>query len=122
MALSPRDLYAGEREKQISEIKEKDPSLYRISQTLTRDESTNDYGITSMYNDALAYNYWSISGYTSSPDGRQLALLQNFGYPVWGDCLNSTNTSILPADSLLGVKLRTLQLSSTKSSIWIIKP
>ena len=96
--------YAGEQEKQIFEIKEKDPSLYRISQTLTRDESTNDYGITSMYNDALAYNYWSISGYTSSPDGRQLALLQNFGYPVWGDCLNSTNTSILPADSLLGVK------------------
>lgn len=41
--------YAGEQEKQIFEIKEKDPSLYRISQTLTRDESTNDYGANSHF-------------------------------------------------------------------------
>lgn len=95
--------YSVNQQKQIDEIKEYDNSNYRISQTMFRNYQ-NESELPAYYNDALAYNYMSISGYTSSPDNNALELLSNLGYRTEGECITIVNTSILPVDSLLGVK------------------
>lgn len=95
--------YVKNQETQIEQLKNYDNGTYRISQTLTRNESP-DVGITANYNEALAYNYWSISGYTSSPDDTQRIFLHNMGYRICGENMCIVNTSILGTDSLLGVK------------------
>ncbi len=95
--------YVKNQEMQIEQLKNYDNDIYRISQTLTRNESP-DVGITAYYNEALAYNYWSISGYTSSPDDIQRSFLNNMGYRICGENMCVVNTSILGTDSLLGVK------------------
>ncbi|MGN0335732.1 MAG: YfhO family protein [Lachnospiraceae bacterium] len=94
--------YVTEAEKQIAEINDFDQSCYRISQTSTRNMRSNQ--LTPYYNDALAYNYRSISGYTSSPDDIQRTFLDRLGYRINGENMCIVNTSILGADSLLGVK------------------
>ena len=85
-----------EKTAQIKSIKDHDDGIYRISQT--------SIGLTANYNEALAYGYWSISGYTSDPDNRQRNLLDTLGYRKNGDNMCIVNTSIIPVDSLLGVK------------------
>lgn len=87
----------------IADIKRFDGATYRISNTTTRNIGKDDR-ITAYYNEALAYNYWSISGYTSSPDDIQRRLLDRMGYRINGENMCIVNTSILSADSLLGVK------------------
>lgn len=89
----------------IDSIKENDTRRYRITQISTRNNPNKDGGgNTPVYNEALAYGYWSISGYTSSPDDDQRTFLDKLGYRKNGENFNITNTSILGADSLLGVK------------------
>lgn len=87
----------------INSIKENDNSIYRISQTKTR-LPAGDGTLTANYNESLGYNYPSISGYTSSPSESQLTSLDKFGYRTEQQRISIVNTSILPADSLLGVK------------------
>lgn len=94
--------YRLEEEQQIAAIVEYDSDIYRITQTSTRNMGAN--GLTAYYNEALGYNYWSISGYTSSPDDIQRGFLDRLGYRECGENLCVVNTSILGADSLLGVK------------------
>ena len=84
-----------EKERQIAEIKS-DRELYRITQTSTP--------LTANYNEALAFNYMSISGYTSDPDNNQREFLDKLGYRINGENMCIVNTSIIPADSVLGVK------------------
>ena len=98
------DAYFEQEEKRISALKEEDKAPYRISQTKTRNQNWDGSNLTAYYNEALAYNYWSVSGYTSSPDDRQRKFLEHVGYPINGENMNITNTSILAADALLGVK------------------
>ena len=94
--------YTKNQSKMIDEIKQFDDSIYRVSQTSTRDIRSN--GLTANYNEGLAYSYWSISGYTSSPDDNQREFLEKLGYRRCGENLCVVNTSILGADSILGVK------------------
>ncbi len=94
--------YIEAQRKTIASIKESDDSVYRISQTLNRNMGVRD--LTANYNEGLAYNYASISGYTSSPDDVQRAFLDKSGYRINGENMCITNTSILGVDSLLGVK------------------
>lgn len=94
--------YINEEVEAINKIKTLDDTYYRISQTSTR--NTNDSNLTANYNEALAYGYATISGYTSSPDDIQREFLDKLGYRKNGDNMCITNTSILGADSLLGVK------------------
>ena len=98
------DAYFEQEEKLISRIREEDRAPYRISQTKTRNQNRAWDNLTANYNESLAFNYWSISGYTSSPDDRQRKFLDHVGYPINGENMNITNTSILAADALLGVK------------------
>lgn len=94
--------YQQETQAQIDAVKSYDPGNYRISQTSTRFAGANH--LTSYYNDPLAHGYASICGYTSDPDLRQQTLLDHLGYRVNGATYNIINTSVLPADSLLGVR------------------
>lgn len=95
--------YVNEEEEQIAEIKNSDKGFYRITQTNTRnmDSKTN---LTANYNEPLAFGYWGISSYTSDPDERQREFLEKLGYKINGENMNIVNTSILGADSFLGVK------------------
>lgn len=95
-------VYRENQENLISSVKNMDDSFYRISQTSNR--GTDEKQLTANYNEALSYNYASISGYTSSPDDNQREFLNNIGYPMSGINMCVTNTSILGADALLGVK------------------
>jgi uncharacterized membrane protein YfhO len=95
-------LYVKEETEQISGLSEYDSDAYRISQTSTRNEEGNN--ITANYNEAFTYNYKSISGYTSSPDDVQREFLDRIGYRIGSENMCIVNTSIIGADSLLGVK------------------
>ncbi len=87
---------------QINMLKANDTGIYRIHQTSTREDEGEDR--TANYNEALAYNYMSISGYTSSPDDIQREFLERIGYRINGENMNITNASVISADALLGVK------------------
>ena len=89
-------------EAQIRSIKQKDSGYYRISQTTTRNMQSNN--LTANYNESLAYNYWSLSGYSSSPSEAQKVFLDKNGYIVGSVNMNIVDASILGIDSLMGVK------------------
>ena len=95
--------YTVAEQEQIQELKTYDSGLYRITQTSNRwvDGESN---LTANYNEGLAYNYWSISGYTSDPDYIQTDFIGKLGYRVNSNTFCIINTSILPADSLLSTK------------------
>lgn len=95
-------IYTLEQEAQIARLKELDGGSYRITQTRSRDVRENH--LTAGYDEALAYNYWSISGYTSSPDDIQRELLDRLGYRMNGENMCIVDTSIISADALLGVR------------------
>ncbi len=95
--------YSANQQEQIDALQAYDTGQYRISQTSTYNVSELTF-LTANYNEAAAYNYWSISGYTSDPDTLQLTLLDRLGYVTSGVNMCIVNTSILAADSLLGVK------------------
>lgn len=94
--------YRQEKEEQIQWLKQKDESFYRVSDL--EPYGMGDSGLTANYNEALSYGYASISGYTSSPDDIQREFLDRVGYPINGENMCITNTSILGVDSLLGMK------------------
>lgn len=87
----------------IGDIQANDHSWYRITQTKTCFMSRIG-NTTANYNEGLGYNYASVSGYTSTPDDIQRSFLDKLGYAICGENMCITNTSILGADSLLGVK------------------
>ncbi len=94
--------YVSAEENQIYKLQKRDPGVYRISQTSTRHQKKN--GLRANYNEALAFNYWSILGYTSDPDPIQTEFLDRLGYRLNGNVMCIVNSPIIPADSLLNVK------------------
>lgn len=86
----------------IDKIKEYDHSYYRISQTSSR--FMTSLGLTAHYNESAAFNYPSISSYTSCPDNSQMSFLERLGYRTEFERIKVVNTSIIGADTLLGVK------------------
>ena len=86
----------------IDKIKEYDEGIFRISQTSAR--SANEKGLTAHYNESAAFNYPSIASYTSLPDNMQMAFLERLGYRTEFERIKIVNTSVIGADSLLGVK------------------
>ncbi len=86
----------------VDRIKEYDHSRFRISQTSTR--SMHSSGLSAHYNESVAFNYPSISSYTSCPDNSQLSFLERLGYRTEFERIKVVNTSIIGADTLLGVK------------------
>ena len=96
--------YSLQATEQADAIRDYDDGTFRVSQTSNRGNADNPYGLTPNYNEALAYNFWSISGYTSSPDDIQRNFLHRVGYHINGENMCITNASVLGVDSLLGVK------------------
>lgn len=94
--------YSSQQEKQIAALKRYDPGAYRVSQTSTRLKLR--LNLTAAYNEDLAYNYWPIASYVSSQDPKQLKFLESVGYRSAAQRVTIVNTSVLGADSLLGVK------------------
>lgn len=94
--------YVTDTEKTIEQIKENDEGKYRISQTYNRIIGFD--GITANYNEGLAFDFMPISSYTSSPDDNYRNFMDRVGYRINGENLCVVNTSILAADSFLGVK------------------
>lgn len=94
--------YSKTKEGIINAISANDDELYRINETLTRNMSPGR--LTANYNESLAYGYNSISGYSSDPDETQRRILDSLGYRKNGDNMNIVNSSIIGADTLLGVK------------------
>ena len=84
------------------DIAAKDNSYYRIGQTIYRDNANNK--ISPYLNDGMAYSLKTNASYSSCNDNIQVELLNQLGYRSWSNTLNVVNTSIIPADSLLGVK------------------
>ncbi len=85
-----------EASKQISMIQSRDRGVYRITQTYA--------GINANYDEAFAHNYWSLAGYTSSPNDMQRGFLDKAGYNIMGPNFCVVNTSMLGIDSFLGTK------------------
>ncbi|MDO5480784.1 MAG: YfhO family protein [Candidatus Saccharibacteria bacterium] len=96
--------YIRREEELIEKIKEMDGGEYRIHNLVTRGDELQYPTLTANYNEALAFNYNSVSGYTSSPDERVRILLEKMGYNRNGENMNITNSSIIGTDSILGVK------------------
>lgn len=86
----------------VDNIKKHDNSYYRVSQTSSR--STYAKGLPAQYNESLAFNYPSISSYTSCPDNLQMSFLDRIGYRTEFERIKVVHSSIIGADSLLGVK------------------
>ena len=100
--VQPYRTYVLEQEKQISKLRIFDQGIYRISQTSTRNEGPS--GLTANYNEGLAYDYQSLTSYSSDPDNAQRSFFDELGYPINGENYNIVNMPILPVDSLLGAK------------------
>lgn len=94
--------YVNDGEKQIAAVKDGDDGTYRITQTATRNMQKGH--LTANYDEPALFGYWGVSTYTSCPDDRIRDFLDRAGYRIYGEDLNIVNTSILPVDSLLGVK------------------
>lgn len=85
-----------ESDEQIKAIQSMDNGTYRVTQTYT--------GVNANYDEAFAHNYWSLAGYTSSPNDMQRSFLDRSGYNIMGPNLCVVNTSMLGIDSFLGTK------------------
>ena len=94
--------YVKSEQSLIDTITTKDSSYFRISKSLTRNMALSN--TTANYNEPFGYNYWGITAYTNSPDDRQRNMLDKMGYRINGENFYIVNTSIIPVDSLLGVK------------------
>ena len=99
--------YVEQQREQIDSIKQKDNSIYRISQTKNYDppvKDTSPDAFNANFNESLAYDYRAPASYTSSPISAQLNLLDHLGYREVADCMSIIRQPIIPTDSLLGVK------------------
>ncbi len=95
--------YEREGQALINDLKEYDPSFYRINQTGNRDMDYNK--TTANYNEPLAFGYASVGVYTSTPHASQLDFLEKAGYR--NERRTPTvvhNSPFISLDSILGVK------------------
>ncbi len=102
-SLSNWAYYYENQKAQVEEIEKIEGNdLFRINQTQGR--MVYDSFLTPYYDDAFSFNYAGIAGYTSCPDNRQMAFLERNGYRSEAGIMKIVNTSVIPLDSLLGVR------------------
>ena len=94
--------YVKENRAQLDALRQYDDGNYRISNLHPR--GRKGIHTTAVYDESLAYDYKSLTSYTSSPEDIQREFLARLGYRKLGENISIVNTSILPADSLLGAK------------------
>lgn len=98
------DEYSAALENQLMQIKSSDIGFYRITQTSSKEMRHRYSNIAAVYTNALGFDYAGIGSYSSCPDQLTLTFLEQAGYRSEADCVTVVNTSILPLDSLLGVR------------------
>ena len=86
----------------LYEDSDMEAGIYRFSETLHRDR--NPERISAYLDDGLAFNIMTNATYSSCTENNQVQLMDRLGYRNWAGVLNVVNTSVVPADSLLGVK------------------
>lgn len=94
--------YVKEEQKQINRLSEYDASSYRVVQTSTRHMLSSN--LTANFNEGMAYSYPSVSGYTSTAPKKQMDFLNSLGYRNEQNYVLIRNSSLIPSDSLFGVK------------------
>lgn len=94
--------YVGAMDEMTTSLRKYDGGDYRVNQTCSRNALGR--GLRANYDEPLAYSIWGLSGYTSSPDAVSISLMDRLGYRKSDENMCAVNTSVLAADSLLGVK------------------
>ena len=98
------DRYNEALEEQIRSVTDNDKDFYRISQTSSKQMQHKYINNSASYGNALAHDYAGIAVYNSCPDNLTQDYLDKAGYREEGGCVTIVNTSVLPLDSLLGVR------------------
>ncbi|WP_031553370.1 YfhO family protein [Oribacterium sp. FC2011] len=93
--------YETHQEKLVNRVIENDNSAYRMTQTAARSGAINQLA---NLNESMGFGYWAIENYISMPVKTQVEFLKKSGYVVYRSILVEKVMSILPIDSLLGVK------------------
>lgn len=108
LQISNRVQYNNVTTQTLENIHNQDDSIYRISQTSVNRTGNNVFdensNLAAKYNEGLALGYHSITTYTSTPDENQIQFLDKMGYADDYEIKTIVNTSIIPVDSILGVK------------------
>ena len=95
--------YVVQESKLVEQVKASDEGgFYRVSQTSNR--SVASTGNTANYNEGLGYGFNAISSFVSDPEEKQGEFLAKLGYPFHSETITVTNSPIIPADSILGVR------------------
>lgn len=94
--------YVESMEQLTDSLAEYDGGTYRINQTIAR--NVVNRSLRANYDESLAYGYWALAGYTSSPDTVTLEFMDRMGYRMASENACAVNTSVLGADSLMGVR------------------
>ena len=94
--------YTEELENVSANLRAYDSDNYRISIVPAWVSSEN--GITAQYSELMGIGEWGIASYNSAPDYIYLDFLAQIGYRHEGGCIQVVNTSIIPVDTMLGVK------------------
>ena len=94
--------YQANEEKLFNDLKEYDKSFFRVTKNIN--QSMSCYSTTANCSESLAYGYNSTEGYNSCISSSQIKLFDRAGYRNEMGILLNKYTSILPIDSLLGVK------------------
>ena len=93
--------YQNEQIALIERLQAADSTPYRITQTAARAGAINQIA---NLNESMGFGYWAIENYNSMPTATQIRFLEKSGYAVYLDRIVAKAMSILPIDSLLGVK------------------
>lgn len=94
--------YAEQSAEQVEQIKEQENSLFYRMDTLEKRNDPGD-GCSAYLNEAMVYGYRGLAHYSSTYDTNLSRLIFDLGYSTLLD-LSVVQESILPADSLFGVK------------------
>ena len=99
--------YVSSQNEQIKQLRAYDDfheegNFFRVDETMNRQMSQN--GIAAAYNDSMAYGYYGLSNYASTTYSKTVNFASKLGYYNGGHYIIPYSESILPSDSLLGIR------------------
>ena len=77
-------------------------NFYRLEETMNRQMRQN--GVAAAYNDSMAYGYYGLANYASTTAGGPVHFATDLGYYDGEAFIIPYSESILPSDSLLGIR------------------
>lgn len=101
-SLSYYEKYFRDTQNAINQVKVENTGYYRILQLDPRNTGEGNYSTN--YNEALAFDYFSINSYESASPTKILKFLDYLGYENFDDLCSIIDVCLLPVCSFLGVK------------------